>query len=110
MSLTHAQYTTRFTRKLQGWQHRQPRRLPDTWRNAALVLLASISTTSRPEALAPGNPCNSTLPYPERYVQAALCRARPCYGALQRVFQWSLPPIDPWNTLSRHRLYDHGHW
>ena len=35
------------------------------------------ATTSRSEALAPGNPCAITLPYPERPVEAVYCRAVP---------------------------------
>lgn len=37
--MSHTQYTTMLAEKLQRWLRRQSRRLPETWRDAALVLL-----------------------------------------------------------------------
>ena len=39
MYLSHRQYTTMLSQKLQGWRRRQARRLPEAWHEAALVLL-----------------------------------------------------------------------
>jgi Transposase domain (DUF772) len=45
---SHAQYRTLLTAKLQGWLHRQARRLPEPWREAALVLLRLDLDPARP--------------------------------------------------------------
>jgi len=48
MHPSHAQYTTALIQKFQGWLRRQFRRLPDTWREAALVLLRLNLDPARP--------------------------------------------------------------
>lgn len=46
--MSHPQYTPRLSAKLQGWLRRQARRLPDPWRDAALVLLRLHLAPARP--------------------------------------------------------------
>jgi len=48
MALSHAQYSTTLSTKLQGWLRRQSRRLPAPWRDAALVLLRLDLDPARP--------------------------------------------------------------
>jgi len=46
--MSHAQYTTHLSEKLQRWLRRQSRHLPETWRDAALVLLRLNLDPARP--------------------------------------------------------------
>jgi len=48
MYLSHRQYTTRLSQKLQGWLRRKARRLPEAWHEAALVLLRLDLDPARP--------------------------------------------------------------
>ena len=48
MALSHAQYSRAFSAKLQGWLHRQSRRLPEPWHEAALGLLRLTLAPARP--------------------------------------------------------------
>ena len=48
MYLSHRQYTTRLSQKLQGWLRRKARRLPEAWHEAARVLLRLDLDSARP--------------------------------------------------------------
>jgi hypothetical protein len=62
MALSHAQYRTALSAKLQSWLRRKARRLPEAWHEATLVLLrldldpARFYGRSTPLALAAGPP------------------------------------------------------
>ena len=48
MVLSHAQYSTALSAKLQGWLRRKARRLPEAWHEATLVLLRFDLDPARP--------------------------------------------------------------
>jgi hypothetical protein len=48
MVLSHAQYRTALSAKLQSWLRRKARRLPEAWHEAALVLLRLDLDPARP--------------------------------------------------------------
>jgi hypothetical protein len=48
MVLSHAQYSTALSPKLQSWRRRKARRLPEAWHEAALVLLRLDLDPARP--------------------------------------------------------------
>ena len=48
MALSHAQYSTALSTKLQSWLYRKARRLPEAWPEAALELLRLDLDLARP--------------------------------------------------------------